>query len=493
MNKRFFCLTGILLALGLMALLLPGAVRAAGSVAINSTNFPDNNFRKYVSEKYDWNSNGYLDSDEIEYTDRMYITGDFVLQNLKGIEYFTELTDFSCYGNQLTELDLSKNTKLSNVNVSSNQLTSLNLSGCTGLGYLYAYSNQLSRLDLSNCTGVTTLNLAKNQLQSLDVSKLARLEIINCSENRISVLDFSNCKNISQIFCEDNPLIALRISGCSGLKELTCHNNMLSSLNISGCPKLYKLTCTGSKLAILDISKLPNLVDTVLTGTKTSISGGRKYSKAIDYQNHTIQVSDMTSILTGDNPFTDNKNGKFYYQPVLWAYYHDPQITTGTDTTHFSPNKNCTRCQVVTFLWRANGCPEPKTTENPFTDIKAKAYYYKAVLWAVENGITTGLKDDAGNPTGKFDPDGTCTRGQVVTFLYRASGSPAVSTGTNPFKDVKSDKFYYKAVLWAVENNITTGTKDANGNPTGKFEPGGDCTRGQVVTFLFRNITGKAS
>ena len=186
-------------------------------------------------------------------------------------------------------------------------------------------------------------------------------------------------------------------------------------------------------------------------------------------------------------PFTDTKPGKFYFDPVAWAYYHEPQITTGTDDTHFSPNNTCTRAQVVTFLWRANGCPEPETTKNPFTDVKSTAYYYKAVLWAVENNITTGLKDAAGNPTGKFDPKGACTRGQVVTFLYRASGSPSFETTECPFTDVKPKAFYYNATLWAVENDITTGMKDKDGNPTGLFAPNDSCTRGQVVTFLYRN------
>ena len=186
-------------------------------------------------------------------------------------------------------------------------------------------------------------------------------------------------------------------------------------------------------------------------------------------------------------PFVDVKEGKFYYEPVIWAYYHKPQITTGTDDTHFSPNNTCTRAQVVTFLWRASGCPEPVTTKNPFTDVKASAYFYKAVLWAVENNITTGLKDAQGNPTGKFDPNGACTRGQVVTFLYRANGSPSFETAECPFTDVKPKAFYYNATLWAVENDITTGMKDKDGNPTGLFAPNDSCTRGQVVTFLYRS------
>ena len=174
------------------------------------------------------------------------------------------------------------------------------------------------------------------------------------------------------------------------------------------------------------------------------------------------------------NPFVDVEKGKYYYEPVMWAYYHDPQITAGSDDTHFSPNKDCTRAQVVTFLWRANGCPEPTITEHSFTDVKESAYYYKAMLWAVETGITTGATSTT------FAPNKACTRAQVVTFLWRAKGSPEPSTTTCPFTDVKTSSGYYKAILWAVEEGVTTGTSDTT------FSPNNTCSRGHVVTFLYR-------
>ena len=170
------------------------------------------------------------------------------------------------------------------------------------------------------------------------------------------------------------------------------------------------------------------------------------------------------------NPFADVKSSKFFYEPVLWAA--NSGVTTGTSATTFSPNNDCTRGQIVTFLWRAAGSPEPTSIRNPFKDVKSNAYYYKAVLWAVEKGITNGTSANT------FSPDATCTRAQVVTFLWRAKGSPKVSA-TNPFKDVKKS-YYSDAVLWAVKNNITTGIS-AN-----TFSPDATCTRGQIVTFLFR-------
>ena len=174
------------------------------------------------------------------------------------------------------------------------------------------------------------------------------------------------------------------------------------------------------------------------------------------------------------NPFTDVAEGAYYYDAVLWAVEHDPQITKGTDATHFSPDATCTRGQVVTFLWRAAGAPEPTMALNPFSDVKEGAFYYKAVLWAVQNGITNGV--DATH----FGPDRDCTRGQVDAFLHRAQGTPAPGSDVNPFVDVKEGAFYYDAVLWAVEKNVTKGTSETT------FSPDATCTRGQIVTFLYR-------
>ena len=176
------------------------------------------------------------------------------------------------------------------------------------------------------------------------------------------------------------------------------------------------------------------------------------------------------------NPFVDVKQGAYYYDPVLWAINHDPQITNGTSPTTFSPNANCTRGQIVTFLWRAKGQPEPKRTDNPFVDVNPSDYYYKAVLWAVEQEITNGT--DATH----FSPNASCTRGQAVTFLWRAEGKPAQSGGANSFTDVKPGQYYYDAVLWAVKNGITNGTSATT------FSPDATCIRGQIVTFLYRDM-----
>ena len=207
--------------------------------------------------------------------------------------------------------------------------------------------------------------------------------------------------------------------------------------------------------------------------------GGRISSEGKDITDSAGTVSNDVQIdqtIPAESPFTDVEEGKYYFTPVLWAFYHDPQVTNGTDAAHFSPDATCTRGQVVTFLWRAAGCPEPSGGGNPFADVKSGAFYYKAVLWAVEKGVTNGT-----SPT-TFSPDQGCTRGQVVTFLHRFSDAPEPGGSANPFGDVKDSAYYYKAVLWAVNHDpqITNGTAAAH------FSPDATCTRGQIVTFLYR-------
>ena len=169
--------------------------------------------------------------------------------------------------------------------------------------------------------------------------------------------------------------------------------------------------------------------------------------------------------------FNDVKPGDYFYDAVNWAV--EKGITTGTSATTFSPNASCTRAQIVTFLWRASGSPEPKTASNPFTDVAANAYYCKAVLWAVENGITTGTSATT------FSPGAPCTRAQGVTFLWRANGRKAASAAAS-FTDVASDAYYAPAVAWAAEQNVTGGV----GN--GLFSPDTTCTRAQIVSMLYR-------
>ena len=183
-------------------------------------------------------------------------------------------------------------------------------------------------------------------------------------------------------------------------------------------------------------------------------------------------LSEVLPQLVPTNPFDDIQETDWYYDAVLWAYTNN--VTGGVAPGVFGPNASCTRGQVVTFLWAAAGKPEPKTTNNPFADVAESDYYYKAVLWAVENGITSGIAADL------FGPDQSCTRGQIVTFLWAANGRPEPSLSMNPFIDFDESAYYYKPILWAVQNGITTGIGD------GMFGPDNTCTRCQIVMFLYK-------
>ena len=203
-----------------------------------------------------------------------------------------------------------------------------------------------------------------------------------------------------------------------------------------------------------------------------SIGAVKSYTFENVRRTHTIEVIFMKANGTPQiGVFVDVATGSYYEDAVDWAVENG--ITKGTDDTHFSPDGICTRAQAATFLWRAAGSPKPETRTMPFTDVPAGSYYYDAVLWAVENGITKGTSNTT------FSPNMTCSRAQIVTFLWRSEKSPAAGTA-NPFADVKSTAYYADAVLWAVKENITKGTTSTT------FSPNADCTRAQIVTFLWR-------
>ncbi len=174
------------------------------------------------------------------------------------------------------------------------------------------------------------------------------------------------------------------------------------------------------------------------------------------------------------NPFEDVLESDYFFNPVMWAISQDPQITSGVDATHFVPNNECTREQIVTFLWAANGKPIPEATESQFSDVTANDWYFKAVMWAVENKITSGMTD------GSFGVGQPCTRAQAMTFLWASQDKPAPETAVSPFTDVSEGDWFCKAVLWAAENGITKGIGD------GLFGVNNPCTRAQIITFLYK-------
>ena len=182
---------------------------------------------------------------------------------------------------------------------------------------------------------------------------------------------------------------------------------------------------------------------------------------------------EIKAVFALKHPFTDVPEGAYYEDAVIWAV--DNNITNGTSATTFEPNNTCTRAQIVAFLWRAAGRPAPKSAEMPFADVKKGCYYYNAVLWAAENGITKGTTETT------FSPNVTCSRAQAVTMLWRSQDSPKVES-ENSFADVPANEYYFDAVLWAVQEGVTLGTTETT------LSPNENCNRAQIVTFLWREM-----
>lgn len=282
----------------------------------------------------------------------------------------------------------------------------------------------------------------------------------NNSVTSVNVEVNTDLLNTVKIGTEAETPITVGLDKPVELPELTAGINMDETWpDGSNVSVTTEFTWSTSDRSVVKISKgqLVGVKEGIATVTATAM--GTSYSIPVQV------VSKACS-------FKDVKTDSFCFNAVEWAV--EEGITTGVDKTHFAPNSTCSRAQVVTFLWRLAGEPNPILKKCPFKDVSKSDYYYKAVLWAVENDITTGI--DAKH----FNPDDDCTRAQVVTFLHRYDGETKPSLKKCPFKDVEKADFCYKAVLWAVGEEITTGV-DAK-----HFAPDDACTRGQIVTFLYR-------
>ena len=266
-------------------------------------------------------------------------------------------------------------------------------------------------------------------------------------------------------------------SGGSGVStypvSVTTPKNGKVSVDPSNAAKGAAVTVTVTPDSGYEMDKL-TVTDASGKTISTTDKGNGKFTFTMP--NGKVSVSatfKQTTVTPPSTGFVDVPASAYYADAVKWAV--EKGITTGTSATTFSPETSCTRAQMVTFLWRAAGSPAPKATTTAFTDLDKSAYYYDAVLWAVEQGITTGTSATT------FSPHATVTRGPTVTFLYRFAGQPAVS-GSSSFTDVNSSDYYAAAVQWAKEQGITSGTSDTT------FSPTSDCTRGQIVTFLYRQL-----
>ena len=443
----------------------------------------------------------------------------------------TELQTLICAENELTGLDLSSNTKLTYLHCGHSpdpendkaKLTELDISCCPALEELHCEYHALTVLDLSKNTALTYLDCIHNELTELDVSHCPVLEGLHCAENaalsglnldgssallaldcgygNLSELNVSDCTLLEMLACGYNDLTELDVSRNTALTYLDCSYNGLTELDVSGLTELTDLICTDNHLTELDIRATQALllqdpeekyldffgnqsdgsVTVYMTAEQKTFYDGiyaelERNSGVLAVVSPTMPSSMVTVSVTfmADNSMlnfcVDVKASDYYYDSVLWAYKNG--ICNGIDNVHFGPNAPVTRAQVVTFLWRAAGKPVVDYAMN-MADVTSDAYYAEAVRWALAEGITKGTSDTT------FSPDAVCTRGQIVTFLARFAGVKDAET-VSAFTDVKPTDFFAAAVKWAKDNGVTSGTSET------KFSPNDNCTRAQVVTFLYR-------
>lgn len=486
----------------------------------------------------------------------------------------TKLTQLYCYNTLLRTLNLSNNVLLEELDSYDAHLVYLDLSNNPNLVYLDCSFNHMFSVEnikgLENCTllsdevftfepqnsgavteqftdekfldvvrevidkpygdiyaedlvGITELDISNIGLTSLDgIEYMTSLESLDCANNKLTNLDLTNNHKLAVLHCYENFMdLEIPNNSVKGLEAIkkylgepgwkdsegVCfqyypqnkaeHEHQWGAWTITENPTL-KTTGTAERICQNDSSHkvsvtLPVLSDSKVWTKGTVVNGLQQYTSV--YGTVAVKVEPSSSGGGGGggkptkpeepptpitppepevikNPFIDVKKNDYYHDAVLWAV--KSEVTTGTSDTTFSPDMACNRGQAAAFLWRAAGSPEPVSTMNPFADVSANAYYYKAVQWAVEKGIITGTSATA------FSPDETVTRGQMVTLLWRMANKPDVGVGIS-FADVSQADYYYSAVAWAAERKITQGT----GNT--EFSPAAPCTRGQIATMLYKN------
>ena len=294
-----------------------------------------------------------------------------------------------------------------------------------------------------------------NSLRSVDLPK---------SVEKLETWAFDQCSSLKTLI--------VRNPAC----KVCCYKKILSSWGSDEWYDFFEDNYTdalGLKAQLIVYAPHDAEKENAPMTTETEAYGGYQFTYGYLYIENYAKTNGYTFYAT--NVFKDVKPGKFYEIPVAWAY--GESITSGKDETHFAPNETCTRGQVVTFLWNAMGNPAPTITDCPFVDVKPGKFYYDAMLWALETGVTSG-KDET-----HFAPNESCTRGQVVTFIWNAMGKPEPTITDCPFVDVTPGKYYYTAMLWALENGITAGLDETH------FGPNQTCNRAQVVTFLYNALS----
>ena len=517
-------------------------------IDINKTNFPDKDFRELLLDKeanIDRNQDGKLSTWEIALVQDIDVY-DMEIADLTGIEYFTELKYLDCAGNHLTSLDLSRNTKLAELDAENNTYT---ITPVNDRFYLASLPAGLDVAKTSHWQGGTvsgnilTINSDVDEVTydydcGKDFTTTFTLEI----PTQYTVTAHGLYGGVMGITPGEDYTARYTVGAQVGLQIGKRDGFTLQGLTLEGISEeqlqwqakdaesttrgisfempAHNVTVTvnwkangssgggGSSAPGYDVSADKTENGAIVVSPQSASKGdsvtitaapdkGYKLSgiKVIDQNGREVKLTDKGSgkytftmpagkvtikadfiAQTVDSVFADVSADAYYYEAVKWAA--DKRITGGIGDSLFAPNQSCTRAQIVTFLWRAAGSPEPKSTNHPFADVSSSSYYEKAVLWAVENGITEGTSDTT------FASGTICTRAQGAALLYRAAGSPVVS-GSAAFTDVADSAYYADAVKWATEQGITKGISSS------LFGPDATCTRAQIVTFLYRMYQGK--
>ena len=539
--------TAFALAAGI-AMIPAVTANAASSVKIDKAHFPDAAFRTYLKEYFDLDENGYLSSKEIKGINHLSIFKSDKVSSLKGIEYLTSIKIIYVEADKLTNYDFSKVTTLKQLSIRSD-IETLDVSKNSNLEYLWIESSKLKSIDVSKNKKLRDLLLTgSSKLDSVDLSKNTALESFVIYGDHLKSLDltkntaikslgllttkeFSSLKlgkntKLTEITVDDSSLKSIDLSGCSNLEKLYIQSYEMTSIDLQKNIKLKSIDVYSTNIDELDVSNCKNLEFLSISSDRVTkgitVSCGQKFYYGNRGYKSTASSSD-TSILTAKiDKVTSNagtvsykmaveakKTGKavikevmesdsrqwllpvnvlysdvtkksdFWYSPTY--YLSESGVVKGYDNqTKFKPANECSRAQMVTFLWRLNGCPKPKANTTDFTDVAKTDYFFKPVIWAVEQGITTGISSE------KFGPEAICTRAQTVTFLWRMAGKPDPKSKNCKFKDVYDTDYYYKATVWASEKKIVAGYSD------GTFKPKDKCLRRQMVTFLYKYIKNAA-
>ncbi|MBP5655079.1 MAG: S-layer homology domain-containing protein [Clostridiales bacterium] len=565
------------------------SVSAAGEVKIDKTNFPDEVFRKYVSENIDKDKNGSLSEEEISRVDSIQIRTDIkknddgsmklddkgkvifdgkTVKSLKGVEFFTNLNRLDCAYNEITELDVSKNTYLTSLNCAINKLKSLDVSKNTGLEDLECMTNEITKLDISKNKDLVFLSCGYNPITKLDLSNNKKLKNVLINETKLSSLDVTMLKDLDCLWCNEIGLKALDVSKNPKLTVLYCEKNKLTKLDLSKNKKLNNLDCANNNLKSIDLKDLPDLERAYIDHNdfkELEIRNCAKLSALFLYRNFKLtklSVIDLPKLkdlntqgckiskltISGCSSLKGFAASATYLKEADVALYAGDKmhpsfpIFKDEDSDDPVPGSNSffafattVNSDIATIDWVKDlftivgKQPGTEIAEYTYCDVKdlddgnaadpsardplyggdpgpfiqmypqythkikikvtvmykdvsdAGEFWYKPTYALSTKGVVKGYDKQT-----KFKPANDCTRAQMVTFLWRLAGSPAPKADSCKFGDVKKSDYYYKAVIWAVENGITTGVSKT------KFNPSGVCTRAQTVTFLWR-MAGKPS